>query len=626
MKWIPALLALLCIAALAACVRAPGTGAGTVTTVPGSGSRSYPDDPHSFSRPNEALVEHLDLDLSVDFPAKKLIGSASLVIANRGGVEELWLDTRDLEVRAVTLDSGTPTEFRFGEPRGVEGRALVIDIEPQTRRVNIQYETSPGAAAVQWLDPAQTAGGRWPFLFTQSQAILARTWIPLQDTPAVRFTYDATIRVPPPLMAVMSAENPTTASADGVYRFDMPQPIPSYLMALAVGELEFRSVGDRAGVYAEPSVVEKAAWEFADTPKMIEAAERLYGPYQWGRYDILVLPPSFPFGGMENPRLTFATPTILAGDRSLVALVAHELAHSWSGNLVTNATWDDFWLNEGFTTYFENRIMEEVYGPAQARLNMAIGRGDLDTEITQLGATSPDTRLKLDLAGRDPDEGMTSVAYDKGSLLLLLLEQTVGRERFDGYLRSWFDRFAFVSRTTEDFVADVKENLLTDGEQATVRIDEWIYQPGIPSNAPEIRSDRIVQARGQAEQFVWGRKPAELVTTDWATQEWLLFLRALPKLSASQMADLDRQFEFTKTGNSEILFAWLMKAIEAGYEPAYPALENFLTSVGRRKFLEPLYKELAKTPAGLARARAIYERARPTYHSVSQQTIDEVLK
>ncbi|HUP65316.1 MAG TPA: M1 family metallopeptidase [Thermoanaerobaculia bacterium] len=609
-----------------------GMGAGCVARVPipsaaPPAAASYPEDPHSYSRPNEVLIEHLDLDLSVNFPAEKLVGVASLVVHNRAGASELWLDSRDLAISRVTLGSEmAPTTFRLGEEQGVLGRALIIAVEPGTRRVNIEYETSPGAAALQWLDPAMTAGGQWPFLFTQSQAILARTWIPLQDTPAVRFTYNATVRAPQPLMAVMSAENPTAVVADGIYRFKMEQPIPSYLMALAVGDLVFRDLGGRAGVYAEPSVIERAAWEFADTPKMMRAAEEMYGPYQWGRYDILVLPPSFPFGGMENPRLTFATPTIIAGDRSLVSLVAHELAHSWSGNLVTNATWDDFWLNEGFTTYFENRIMEAVFGKEQADLLAALGQSDLEKEVAGLGATSADTHLKLNLAGRDPDEGMTNVAYEKGSNFLKLIEETVGRERFDAFLRSYFDAHEFQSITTERFVEILRRDLLTAEEAAAIDVDAWVYGPGIPANLPKATSSRIAHAREQAEQFVWGRKPAELKTEGWGTQEWLLFLRALPKLGLGQMADLDRGFKFTESGNSEILSAWLLKALESSYEPAYPALEKFLTSMGRRKFLEPLYREMVKTPQGRQRAARIYERARETYHPVSQQTIDEIMK
>ncbi|HEV2845998.1 MAG TPA: M1 family aminopeptidase/hydrolase, partial [Thermoanaerobaculia bacterium] len=304
-------------------------------------------DVHSFARPEEVSVEHLLLDLTVDFNQRQLAGRASLRINNKRGADRVVLDTRDLEIRRVTLDDGkTEARWKLGDPVKFLGQPLEIEIAPNTTWVNVDYTTKPEAAALQWLTPEQ-AGSPSPFLYTQSQAILARTWAPCQDTPAVRMTYEATIRVPRGLMAVMSAENPTQKSADGVYKFRMPQRIPSYLLALGVGDLEFRALGANSGVYALPTVVEKAAWELADTPKMIDAAEKLYGPYKWGRYDLLILPASYPYGGMENPRLTFATPTILAGDRSLVALVANELEHSWSGNLVPNATWDDFWLNEG---------------------------------------------------------------------------------------------------------------------------------------------------------------------------------------------------------------------------------------------------------------------------------------
>jgi aminopeptidase N len=402
----------------------------------------------------------------------------------------------------------------------------------------------------------------------------------------------------------------------------MPHPIPSYLMALAAGEIAFRPLGETSGVYAEPSVVEKAAWEFADTPKMIAAAEALYGPYRWGRYDILVLPPSFPFGGMENPRLTFATPTIIAGDRSLVALVAHELAHSWSGNLVTNATWDDFWLNEGFTTYIENRIMEAVFGVEYARMLQAIGLSDLQREIEDLEPA--DEALKVVLEGRDPDEGMTTVGYEKGALFLKLIEQTVGRERFDPFLRAWFDRNAFQSRTTDDFIEYLNANLLTPEEQAAIGVKEWVFGPGVPENVPVATSERIASARKQAEDFIWGKRPSELATKEWTTPEWLLFLRALPKLTAPQLADLDKAFKFS-TSNAEIRFEFLMRAIESGYRPAFASLEDFLTTIGRRKFVEPLFEQLVKTPEGLALAKRIYAKAKPGYHPLTQMGVEKIL-
>jgi leukotriene A-4 hydrolase/aminopeptidase len=611
---------------LTACAGQPRPA--STSTAPAPQITADTRDPHSFSHPDEVAVEHLKLDLHVDFAQKQLAGRASLRLNNRTGADRVWLDTRDLTIRKVALDDGSETQFNLGEPVPFLGRPLEIRIQPTTKWVHVDYATSPDAAALQWLDPEQTASGKRPFLLTQSQAILARTWVPCQDTPGVRMTYEATVHAPQDLLAVMSAENPTQKSADGVYHFKMPQRIPSYLLALAVGELEFRPLGPRAGVYAEPSVVEAAAWELADTPKMIDAAEKLYGPYRWGRYDILVLPPSFPFGGMENPRLTFATPTILARDRSLVSLVAHELAHSWSGNQVTNATWNDFWLNEGFTTYVESRIMESLFGKEYADMLTVLGRQELQGIVEELGPESPDTHLFLALAGRDPDEGMNDIAYEKGKLFLRMLEQAVGREKFDRFLRGYFDAFAFQSMDTRRFLDYLRQNLFngSDEKMKELQIDQWVFGPGVPSNAPPLRSAAFDKVDQAVTAFQQGTPAAQLDTKGWTTHHWLHFLRNLPKpLDAQRMADLDAAFNFTNSGNSEILSTWLLLAIPNRYEPAYPALERFLTSVGRRKFLKPLYEELAKTPEGTEMALRIYQKARPGYHSVSRNTVDEIL-
>lgn len=579
------------------------------------------NDVHSFAQPDKAAVRHLALNLTVDFDKQQLAGSATLQIENRGA-HELVLDTNELSIGRVLLDNDKVAKFTLGEPVKYLGRSLTIAIEPSTKSVHIDYTTSPGAAAVQWLAPEQTAGGKHPFLFTQSQAILARTWVPCQDTPGVRMTYEATVRVPRGLMAVMSAENPTAVSSDGMYHFRMPQPIPSYLLALAVGDLAFRSLGRNCGVYAEKPVIDAAAYEFADTQKMIEAAEKLYGPYRWGQYDILVLPPSFPFGGMENPRLTFATPTVLAGDRSLVSLVAHELAHSWSGNLVTNATWNDFWLNEGFTTYFERRIMEALYGRDYSEMLARLGMQDLEQAVAELGATSRDTHLFLDLRGRDPDDAANKVAYEKGYFFLRLVEGTVGRATFDAFLRDYFSHHAFQSMTTAQFIEELKKNL-----DVRIDIDRWVHAPGIPENAPKPQSNAFEKVEEQVRAFAAGTPASKLATAKWSTHEWIHFLRHLPPaLTRPQMEDLDRTFRLTDSGNSEVLHEWLMQAIPNRYEPAYPALERFLTKQGRRKFLKPLYQKLVETDEGRERARGIYAKARPTYHAVSRGTIDGIMK
>lgn len=586
-------------------------------------------DPHSFARPQEAAITHLDLDIRVDFERRQIIGRAALEIDNKTAARQLILDTRDLTIKKVTLGSEeTPAEYHLGQVQSFLGRPLVVAITPDTRRVNIDYQTDPNAAALQWLTPAQTTGGRHPFLFTQSQAILARTWIPCQDSPGVRITYHARVRTDPALLAVMSAENPQTRSETGLYEFDMPQPIPAYLLALAVGDLQFHSFDERSGVYAEPEVLARASAELVDTPRMIAAAENLYGPYRWGRYDLIVLPPSFPFGGMENPRLTFATPTILAGDRSLVALVAHELAHSWSGNLVTNATWNDFWLNEGFTTYFENRIMEALYGEDYAAMLAHLGYQDAREEVNRLGAEHPDTHLFLNLAGRDPDEGMTNIAYEKGRLFLRMLEEHFGRPRWDGFLRSYFDSHLFQSMSTSGFLSSLREHLLEDDAQlwSRLQIDAWVYGPGLPGNCPVPRSPEFERVEEQVRQWLDGRAASQLNTDGWTTHHWLHFLRTLPlSMATGRLQDLDAAFGFTTSGNSEILAAWFRHTIASGYPAADAALERFLTTVGRRKFLEPLYQQLAQTPQGLERARKIYQKARPGYHPVSYQTIDQIL-
>ena len=590
-------------------------------------------DLHSFANPDEIVVRHLDLDWDVRFDRRTLDGTATLHIERVGpGAGTLRLDTRDLTITGVELSadgaSWAAAAFSLGASDPILGAPLEVTLSDTATRVRVAYATSPGASGVQWLDPAQTAGKRQPFMFTQSQAIHARSWIPLQDTPGVRVTYSATVRTPDTLRAVMSAANDPEAPLDGEFHFEMPQPIPSYLIALAVGDLAFRAMGARTGVYAEPAVVESAAAEFDQTEAMMTATERLYGPYRWERYDLLVLPPSFPFGGMENPRLTFATPTVIAGDKSLVGLVAHELAHSWSGNLVTNATWRDFWLNEGFTVYLERRILAEVFGRRRVDMEATLDRQVLAEELARLAP--PDQILHVDLTGRDPDDGMTQVPYLKGELFLRLIEETVGRARFDTFLRGYFDHFAFRSITTDDFVAYLHEHLLSDDADLAdrLRIDAWLEEPGLPDNAPRSESDALARVAEQAAAWAGGETAAvALETGNWTTQEWLHFLKSVPPtLTTRQLAELDAAFGFTEAGNSEVAHQWLLIAIRDRYEPAYGRLEAYLVGIGRRKLIKPLYDELVKTPEGRARAVAIYERARPGYHPISISSIDEVVQ
>ncbi len=579
-------------------------------------------DAHSYSRPDEVRVRHIQLDLNVDFDAQTLQGTAALDLERLDLNASLIVDTRDLAIHGVRSADGDDLTYQLGDADPLLGAPLTIELPDGVERVVIDYSTSPEAAALQWLSPEQTSGDE-PFLFSQSQAILARTWVPCQDSPGVRFTYDATVQVPAGLMALMSAENPQQPSTDGRYTFNMPQAIPSYLLALAVGDLEFASLGEHTGVYAEPATLEATAWEFADVEAMLLAAEELYGEYAWGRYDILVLPPSFPFGGMENPRLTFATPTILAGDRSLVALIAHELAHSWSGNLATNATWDDFWLNEGFTTYIELRLMEAIKGAEYAQMLAALSYQDLEEELESLGASSARTHLRLDLADTDPDDGVNSIAYDKGALLLRTLEQELGRDSLDAFLVDWFSDNAFKSVTTDQLLDALRTRFPNREDLWQVVESEWIDGPGIPENhAPASAAAFEVVDQALAAWSESGQLPP---WQDWNTHQRLHFLRTMKTTDIGKLTRMDGAFSLTASGNSELAAQWLENAIRAGYEPAYPRLREFLLQVGRRKFLTPLYTALAVTEEGKEWAREVYAEARPGYHSVSQGTIDRLL-
>ena len=603
----------------------------------------YVRDIHSHARPEIARVKHVGLDLVADFTAQTLEGTAALDVTAEPGATEIILDVRNLDIHSVSDARGQPLPLQVGADDPILGQAMTIRFPAfgigEQRRIVIHYATRPDAAALQWLNPAQTAGGQKPFLFSQGQAILTRTWIPTQDSPGIRQTWDARITAPADLKVVMSAEGLTTSGEDvgggmRAWSFRMTNPVPPYLIAIGVGDLAFQAIDERTGVWTEPSELAAAQDELIPTAEMVDVAERLYGPYRWDRFDVLVLPPSFPFGGMENPRLTFATPTIIAGDRSLVSLVAHELAHSWSGNLVTNATWADFWLNEGFTVYFENRIMEAVYGPERALMLKSLGWGDLQSTLADLPPA--DTRLKLDLTGRDPDDGLTDVAYEKGAAFLSTIERIVGRERFDAWLKGYFERNAFRPMTTERFLEDIRAHLVTTPDlERRLMMDAWIYQPGMPSNWVPPVSTAFVPVDAAARAFFADKGPASAIPwSGWSTQERQRFLAWRPEglaagadwLTARQLADLESTLNLRNEGNAEVLFSWLQIAVQHRYQAAVTTLEKFLTTMGRRKFVLPLFTSLwAEGDWGRPIATRLYARARPGYHPVTTGSVDAVI-
>jgi len=589
-------------------------------------------DVHSYAKPLQARVTHLALDLAVDFDARRIGGTATLDIEAKPDATTIVLDDKGLEIEKITTADGASLQYKVGAVDANLGAPLEIAIG-DARKIVITYRSAPDAGALQWLTPAQTAGKQQPYLFSQGQAIENRTWIPTQDSPGIRQTWEAKISVPQPLTAVMSAPKvgePATTGTARQFAFKMDKPVAPYLIAIAVGDLAFRSLGPRTGVWTEPAMLDKAATELADTEKMITAAEALYGPYQWGRYDLLVLPPSFPFGGMENPTLTFLTPTFIAGDKSNNSLIAHELAHSWSGNLATNATWADFWLNEGMTTYATTRIVEAVYGPKVAGQQISLGHDAMRKAIEDNGgAGGADTRLRIDLKGRNPDDGLTDIPYEKGAAFLRTIEIAVGRERFDAWLKGWFARHQFAPVTTSLFLADIREHLIKGDAalEAKLMLDLWVNQPGIPANLAPADPAVFADVDVAVTAFAAGTSPDPAAWARWTTDERLRFLTRIDrKQPLDRLEALGRQFGLARAGNNELRFAYLDLAVANRLDPAIPALEDFLMTQGRRKFVRPLLTALAEDPQwGRPIALRVYPKARPLYHPVTTRDIDKLL-
>lgn len=580
-------------------------------------------DPHSYADLEQGITEHVNLDLVIDFDSKRILGSVRLRLTKPiQGVFDL--DTRALTIGSCHTGDGLEIPRNLDDDDPIFGSRLRLDLPKRTEEITIDFETTDGSTALDWLAPEQTAGRRLPYLYSQCQPHHARSIFPCQDTPRARFRFTAAITVPEGQTAVMAAAS--TGSRKGslpnttTFTFEMPQPIPSYLTAFAVGDIVSRDLSDRVRIWAEPEVIDSAAWEFGEVDPMIGVAEGIFGAYEWDRYDMLVMPFSFPYGGMENPRLTFLTPTLLAGDRSLVNVVAHELAHSWTGNLVTNATMEDFWINEGFTVWAERRILEALEGAGFAALHAANGRIDLEEAMEAFGPESPYTQLKTPMEGVDPDEVYSLVPYEKGFLFVTLLEQTLGREKWDAVVGRYIERFRFTSITTDELLQFVEEE--APGLLERVGVQEWVFRKGLPANAPVFTSPALEQLRSLAGGWAGGTRPSQDQVDSWSSEEWLLYLKALPKvMSVRGCEELDDTFGLSSSGNYEILVAWLTLAVRSAYDEVLPRVREVLTTVGRAKFLRPLYQELLKREDLRPFAQEIFDEMRDRYHTLSRVAI-----
>ena len=567
-------------------------------------------DPHSYADVGQPRTRSIDLALRVDFSRRTLEGEIALHFHASGG-GKVDLDTRDLRIDAVTSLAGASLAYELAPAQPVLGSRLRVTLPTGAAGLRIRYGTSPAASALQWLEPAQTAGGQ-SFLFSQCQPIHARSLAPLQDTPRIRITVgSARFTVPSQLRTLMAAASKgrePSSDTEAVDVFEMPQPIPPYLLAFAVGDLTPRELSPRCAVWAERPLADAAAYEFAEAESMLRAGEELFGPYEWDRYDVLVMPPSFPYGGMENPRLTFVTPSVLAGDRSLVSVIAHELAHAWTGNLVTNASANDFWLNEGFTVYAERRILEALYGRDVAELHAASGRHDLQTALDRFAARPELTRLRTDLEGVDPDEAYSSVPYEKGYLLLRKLEEVAGRPAWDRFLRAYLGKFRFQSITTDDFLQFLETQL--PGLAARAGALEFIDRPGLPGDAPQARSARLEALRsGGAEP----RNPTELLVVLQATAP-----------DVTKLRELDSRWDLSRRKSLELRHTFVLLQLRAGMPEGVDGARRVLLETGRMRYLRPIYTELARRDP--AAARRIYDEARGGYHHIARTVVEAVLK
>ncbi|KAM7537853.1 hypothetical protein Aperf_G00000073229 [Anoplocephala perfoliata] len=606
-----------------------------------------PSDPSSESMPDLHVTQHVDFDLKIDFDTKTVSGSVKLLMEPIGvhgaNLDTLKLDIKDINVSRVTIND-TPVDFEINSGSyPILGNVLCIKIGQQTSKfaVMIEYSTTPQASALQWLDSQMTADKRSPFLFTQCQAIHARSLFPCQDTPRVKFTYTAKVLAPSNLQVLMSATKSTSTSSEvpenwGAHYFYQNVRIPSYLIALACGELNDSPIGRKSRVYAEPSVLPRASREFAGVDEMLDAAERICGPYSWGCYDILVLPPSFPYGGMENPNLTFVTPTLLAGDRSLTSVIAHELTHSWTGNLVTNATWEHFWLNEGHTVYVEGLILEQLYGTDYRELFIELGYEVLQACLNEFKEGHPFAKLIPCLKGVHTDDSFSIVPYQKGSLLLYYLETKYGKEAILAWLRAYIDHFREKSITTDEWKQFLAQHL---GQKVLEEIDwnEWLFRAGpIPwvpptnrvlSNVVDQVAEKIISTSllSDNEAATYVRTQYESMIPLQRQLLWQRMLKFVP-LPHDNLNVLNAMLAMTHTQNAEIRYRWSLIVIYSEYLPGLDSALEFLNSQGRMKYTRPIYKALMGWSSIRTQAINNFKANRPHMHPTTAKLVGKDLE
>jgi len=568
-----------------------------------------PGDPSSYSRPDQVKTTHIHLNWDIDFEKKILTGECVLSLEKvDDAATSLLLDCKKLNISSAKLDStGEDLTFKIDGDIGY-GSRLEVQLPtgcPKSFKVVFQYSTTSECTALEWLTPEQTAGGTHPYVFSQCQAIHCRSMVPCQDTPSVKATYSATVTAPDNITVLMSAirkGSPETVGSKQKFSFDQPVPVQSYLIALAAGAIKSKKIGPRSHVWAEEQFLEKAAFDFSETESMLKTAEDLCGPYVWGEYDILVLPPSFPFGGMENPCLTFVTPTLLSGDKANAGVIAHEIAHSWTGNLVTNFNFDHFWLNEGFTVFVERKIKGRLHGEAERHFSAILRWPELEEEVNKVfGAENPLTKLVVDLKGVDPDDAFSVVPYEKGSTFLWFLEEKVGSgDVLEKFLKSYYEKFKYQSITSDMFKEYFLEYFANCDSVKDIDWSTWFYSPGMPPFKPKFDESLATECRSLAARWQeWD--PASDCPFDGTEikgfsggqiQEMLNTLMKGKPLSVSALEKMDSVYKLNESTNVEVIFRWIRVGIAARWKKILPSAVELVSQQGRMKFVRPVYRDI----------------------------------
>ena len=623
--------------------------------------KANPEDVNTYSNFQEIIQRKVDLEVDIDFEKKSMFGNIKTTyeILNQS-LENIILDLHGPEISSVSLVNEEYENINLdysiydkNEDKEALGTPLVINLSALKDKykkeydniflnkniiISIDFKTNENCNGIQYLTKEQTRTKSYPFMFTQCEAILCRTLFPIQDTPSVKSTYKVKTSISSPLTflfgGILKSHYYDCATKKKINCFEQNIPIPSYLVAFVAGELEFAKISNRCGVWTEKGLASLAAKEFIDAEKYIEIAEKyLNHPYEWKIYNILVLPFSFPFGGMENPNLTFVTPALLAGDKSMSNVIGHEISHSWTGNLVTNKNWKNFWVNEGFTKFMERKLDKILLGEEMSKLESIVGNNSLISAIKMFGEDSHFTSLSPDYTGIDPDDGFSTIPYEKGYQFLCYLEEKVGEDNFQKIMGNYIEKYKYKSVDWTDFKSVYEEFVKQNYEGRNARKilnvidwDKWVTEKGFPSYKMEFKSKYTEEVDQLINKFINkenNKENALKLFKEWHTNVKLVFLERILKnlenFDESIILEIKKELNLVEDYNDDIKAIWYEITLQKGMKDEIENVKNFLKTHGRLKYLKPLYFSWMKLD--LDDSMTFFEENKIIYHPIARRLI-----